>query len=241
LPKFEYPLSFVSIIIPTLNEADNIKSLLEIFDNLDESVFEVIISDSAVSRDDMSFLAQKRYVKYIKSGQTGRAYQMNDGAKIAKNNIFAFLHADVRPSDSFIIDIREAINQGFSFGFFSYRFEPTSRLLDINASFTKSNGIFAGGGDQIHFMTKEVFDMMGGYNASFTIMEDFEFIKRFRKTGLPIKVISNPAIVSSRKYNHNSWLKVNLLNMLAFVMFKLGVQPDKIKNVYYKNLKNPNV
>ena len=83
MPKFEYPLSFVSIIIPTLNEADNIKSLLEIFDNLDESVFEVIISDSAVSRDDMSFLAQKRYVKYIKSGQTGRAYQMNDGAKIA--------------------------------------------------------------------------------------------------------------------------------------------------------------
>ncbi len=233
-------MSFVSIIIPALNEADNIKSLIEIFDNLNESDFEVIISDSEVSRDDMGFLAQKRYVKYIKSDKTGRAYQMNDGAKIAKNNILAFLHADVRPPDTFIADIRETINQGFSFGFFSYRFEPTTWLLDINASFTKRDGIFAGGGDQIHFMTREIFDKMNGYDTSFSIMEDFDFVKRYRKTGLPIKVIADPAIVSSRKYYHNSWLKVNILNLIAYVMFKFGIHTDKIKNMYYKNLRKPN-
>jgi hypothetical protein len=70
-------------------------------------------------------------------------------------------------------------------------------------------------------------------------MEDFDFVRRYRKIGLPLKVITKDAVVSSRKYSKNSWLKVNILNLIAFILFNLGVNSDTIKKMYYSNLTSP--
>ena len=238
-PKIDYPLPFVSIIIPTLNESESITSLCDFFDRIEEPHFEVIISDSPDSTEDIKFVDEKKYLTIFKSTQSGRAFQMNEGAKKAQGSILVFLHADVRPPITMIEDIRNGVENGYPFGFFSYRFEPSSFMLDFNASFTKRDGIFAGGGDQIHFMAREIFDKMNGYDTSFSIMEDFDFVRRYRKIGLPLKVITKDAVVSSRKYSKNSWLKVNILNLIAFIMFNLGFNSDTIKKMYYSNLTSP--
>lgn len=161
---------------------------------------------------------------------------MNEAAAKARGDILVFLHADVIPPSTFIKDISDTINEGFSYGYFSYKFEPSSFMLNINALFTHNNGLFAGGGDQIHFMTRELFLQMGGYDESYCIMEDFDFTRRVKKSGKPIKLIKNPAVVSSRKYKNNSWLKVNLLNLIAYFMFKMNFSPKKIRKLYYGQL-----
>ncbi|MFZ1704532.1 MAG: hypothetical protein WAT79_09290, partial [Saprospiraceae bacterium] len=120
--------------------------------------------------------------------------------------------------------------QGFKFGFFSYQFSPDNFWLRINAQFTKNDGWFAGGGDQIHFIDRETFLAIGGYDEQFVIMEDFSFFRKIKKQKIAYCLINLPAKVSSRKYENNSYLKVNFTNLVAFILFSL-----KVPSVYIKN------
>ena len=52
----------------------------------------------------------------------------------------------------------------------------------------------------------------------------------------PFKIIPKDVLVSARKYDHNSYLKVNIANLLAFMMFYAKVDHDKIIKVYKKLL-----
>jgi glycosyltransferase involved in cell wall biosynthesis len=173
---------------------------------------------------------------YFKTGKSGRAAQMNTAAKLAKGDILVFIHADVLPPSNFCESINKAISQGYLFGFFAYRFDPSSFMLDINASFTGRKGIFAGGGDQIHFMHKSLYETLNGYDEKYKIMEDFDFTRRVIKAKIPYTIIQDKAIVSSRKYIHNSWLRVNIANLIAFIMFKLNIDSQIIKKYYYGHL-----
>jgi hypothetical protein len=45
------------------------------------------------------------------------------------------------------------------------------------------------------------------------------------------------ATVSARKDEHNSWLKVNLINGSMFLKYKLGVSPGKLRKTYKRLLR----
>ena len=173
-------MTLVSIIIPAFNEEKNLDKIGQYFSALDRTEIEVIITDSPESNDQSVMVAEKWGFKYIKCMATNRAIQMNQGAEISNSDILCFLHADVLPPKFFIRDIVESIHAGFTFGFFAYQFDPSNFLLRINEKFTGNNGLLAGGGDQIHFMTKHHFNVMSGYDESFQIMEDFDFTFRHK-------------------------------------------------------------
>lgn len=196
---------------------------------------EIIVADSILTKDSTSTIGAPFI--YFQSGVAGRAAQMNLGAKMASGDILVFLHADVKPPESFVEDIKDCIKKGNDFGFFAYRFYPSSYMLDFNAGFTGRKGLFAGGGDQIHFIIRSLFIDMGGYDEKFTIMEDFDFVRRFKKLHKPYDIIQTPALVSSRKYFQNSWLRVNAANLMAFVLFLINTKPELIKKWYYKILR----
>ncbi|MBK8517345.1 MAG: glycosyltransferase family 2 protein [Saprospiraceae bacterium] len=228
----------ISIIIPTLNEAENVKRLIHFFAEVRENhLSKVIIADSPDSTDMLRDTLTSENTEYHRTKGRGRAIQMNEGAALAGGDILVFLHADVIPPDSFIQDIMKAIRDGYVFGFFSYRFEPSIFMLKVNESFTQRAGWLAGGGDQIQFMTRTMYDQLNGYNEDFCVMEDFELIRRVRKLNLPYKIIQNPATVSARKYHQNSWLKVNLVNLAAFILFKFSIKPITIKSFYSRYIK----
>lgn len=219
-----------SIIIPTFNEFENLKRQKHFFKCVDLTHVEIIIADSVESIDDSNRIDEP--FEYINTHVSGRAKQMNVAAKMAQGKYLIFLHADVLPPPSFLDDINECIQAGFKFGFFAYSFNPSSPMLNINAFFTKFDGIFAGGGDQIHFIERQLFYALKGYNEKFCIMEDFEFIQRIKSNKIKYTIIQSKAQVSSRKYVQNSWLKVNVVNLIAFILFKLAVGPNYIKKIY---------
>ncbi|MEM9991992.1 MAG: hypothetical protein AAF738_09515 [Bacteroidota bacterium] len=66
----------------------------------------------------------------------------------------------------------------------------------------------------------------------YRIMEDFEFVKRAKRTGLPYKIVTNDVLVSARKYADNSYLKVNLVNLLMFILFILHCPQTWMKRLY---------
>jgi len=147
-----------------------------------------------------------------------------------------FLHADVKPPQGFENHIKGALANGFKTGFFSYMFDQSSFFLKINEYFTKYDGLFAGGGDQCHFFTRGLFTKMQGYKESQEIMEDFEMIDRLKKEGVQYTIIQNPATVSARKYKNNSYLWVNLINLITYIKFRTNVPASEIKDFYKRAL-----
>ena len=138
-----------------------------------------------------------------------------------------FLHADVRPPRDFIAQIEQSLKE-YEYGIFCYKFSPSSTLLGLNARATKKKSILSGGGDQSLFITRALFTKSEGYNEDQVIMEDFELFDRLQKGG-DYALIQSPATVSSRKYLENSWLRVNLVNLLAFSLFRIGASPNLIQ------------
>ena len=89
------PQNDISVIIPTLNEVENITYIIRHLKSIMPQA-EIIISDGG-SRD--GTLQKAFHMAKTLTADMGRARQMNAGAELATGNIFWFLHADCRPSE----------------------------------------------------------------------------------------------------------------------------------------------
>ncbi|MDI1323530.1 MAG: TIGR04283 family arsenosugar biosynthesis glycosyltransferase [Algoriphagus sp.] len=225
----------ISVIIPTLNEAENLRILIPLlFSNGNKDLIEVIVAD-ANSDDQTKSVSQSLGAIYISCPAKSRAVQMNAGAKIAKGEILYFVHADTRPLESFVADIKTNISKGYLAGCYRYQFDSDNFLLKINSWFTRFNGIFSGGGDQTLFIKKAFFNDLNGFDEEYIIMEDFDLVRRIREKA-EFRIIPNSIKVSARKYENNSWLRVQLVNLTVFIYFLSNKEPSKIKNLYCRLL-----
>ncbi|NJB37747.1 TIGR04283 family arsenosugar biosynthesis glycosyltransferase [Croceivirga sp. JEA036] len=230
----------ISVVIPAHNEATNLANLLPHIKGLKQYENTEIIVVLSKDTQDKSIQVCNRYgVHWYQSSVTGRAAQLNLGALHAKGKYLAFLHADVWPPSSFFTDIKETLEGTSEAGFFSYQFNKNSFLLNINSKFTKKDGIFTGGGDQCLFIRASVFKKLHGFDEKQVIMEDFEFFRRMKQQKIRYTIIPNNLMVSARKYETNSYLKVNLSNLLLVVLFKIGYPAVKLKRLHSKLISTP--
>jgi len=63
------------------------------------------------------------------------------------------------------------------------------------------------------------------------IMEDYDIISSARKN-YPFKIIPKPMLVSARKYDTNSYLRVQLANMKIFRMYTKGASQKEMVRRY---------
>lgn len=230
----------VSIIIPVHNERKNLEELLPWLAGLSSHVaMEILVSLSPKTTDGSEDCAVGKNVRRVKCSKMGRAVQMNSAAHRAKGDVLVFLHADVRPPKTFLSDIETTISEGYDAGFFSYRFDRKGIFLKINAFFTKRDSIFTGGGDQCLFIRKSIFEELGGFDRKQVIMEDFEFFGRMKKNKTKYNIVKNDLVVSARKYRYNSYIRINLSNLLLVVLFKLGCSADLLKTLHDRLIKVP--
>ena len=226
----------ISIIIPTLNESINLKELLpSLLENGGDLIQEIIISDAG-STDSTISTAREFGAVIVQCKKKSRAHQINSGIKVANGGIFYIVHADCRPAINYSKDILENYFLGKEAGCYRYSFDSDRFLLKINSWFTRFNGIFAGGGDQTLYITRNLFERLGGFDEKFTIMEDFDLTRRIKKIS-DFRVIPKEIKVSARKYEVNGWLKVQFANLAAFTLFLLKIPPDSIKSLYCNLLK----
>ncbi len=224
----------ISIIIPAHREEENLNILLShIATVLDRDGAEVIL---ALPPESQTYALNdfEGKVRLLRCKEQGRAVQMNEGSMLAKGEILVFLHADVKPPLTFLRDINNALNGGYDAGFFSYKFDKNNFWLNINASFTGRDSMFTGGGDQCLFIRKSIFEKLGQFDQHQLLMEDFEFFKRMKKALIPYTIIRRDLIVSARKYERNSYLRVNLSNLLLVILFNLGFSSTRLKSIHDK-------
>ena len=225
----------ISIIIPVHNEADNIGNLIAFLQKHGgKYVAEIIISDGG-STDETVVIAQQTGVTAFVSPQTGRAAQMNFGVTKATGDILYFIHADSFPSINFVSDITKAVNEGFDFGRYRSKYDSSNFMLRINAWFTRFNWFICYGGDQTLFITRKLFEQSGGFKNELLIMEEYEFAERLMKQGR-YKIFNDTALVSARKYDGRSWLKVQLANRKVVQLYKKGASQKDIVKIYKQML-----
>ncbi len=224
----------VSIVIPAHNECENLRQLLPqlLQLSLRDGAAEVLPVLSASTADGCAELIASLGLPPLRASADSRAAQMNLGAQHARGQVLAFLHADVRPPDGFLEDIRGTLDAGYRAGFFSYRFEPETFWLRLNGRATRRDGIFTGGGDQCLFIAREDFLELGGFDQEQLLMEDFEFFRRLKRSGLRYRIVPNDLQVSARKYERNSYLRVNLSNLLLLTLFRCGYPPARLKRLH---------
>jgi rSAM/selenodomain-associated transferase 2/rSAM/selenodomain-associated transferase 1 len=219
----------ISIIIPALNEADTIAATLSALTNRAE--VEVILVDGG-SCDDTADIARSSGAKVLTTTPS-KARQMNAGAAAATGEILLFLHADTRLPKNFEKPILDKISQnGVAAGAFQLCIDSDGRGLRFieRVANWRSRHLQAPYGDQGIFVTKALFDEIGGY-PDIPIMEDFELIRRLRRKG-KIVILNEALKTSPRRWLNMGIFKTWLINQIIIIAYHFGASPESLAHWY---------
>jgi rSAM/selenodomain-associated transferase 2 len=223
----------LSIIIPTLNEADNIFATLQALAPLRARGAEVIVVDGG-STDDTLARARSR-ADLMLSAPRGRALQMNAGAARARGAILLFLHADSVPpreADTLIVDGLNRTRR--SWGRFDVRIAGSHPLLRVveRAMNLRSRWTGIATGDQGIFVTRSLYTAAGGY-PEIPLMEDVALAKRLKRFGAPL-CLKHRITTSARRWEKNGVLRTILLMWRLRLAYWLGADPKQLAIRYQK-------
>jgi rSAM/selenodomain-associated transferase 2 len=231
----------ISIVIPVLNEAETIEDLLQhISENaLAACVSEIVVVDGGSddgSREIVARFADTSLINVVSIiSKKGRAKQMNVGAQMSKGSILYFLHADSFPPNGFDSLIISEVEKGNSAGCFRMKFDSNHPILRFSEWFTRFNFKFCRGGDQSLFVTRNAFNKLNGYNESYTIYEDCEFINRIY-ANYNFAVISDRLTTSARKYEQHGTVKLQYHFTVIHLKKIFGASAETLSQYYRKHI-----
>ena len=120
---------------------------------------------------------------------------------------------------------------------FKYQFDQNNWSLKFNGWMTQWRGFYTGGGDQGLFLKRTVFNSINGFDTSLDIMEDYDIFWRLKKAKYNYQIVKSPAIVSARKHLNNSTLKVNIVNLVTLIGFKVNGNAKSWSKFYARIIK----
>ncbi len=224
------PIS-ISIIIPTLDEADCIAGTLASIPK--EPGLEVIVVDGG-SRDGTPVLAQSLGALVLFSSP-GRARQMNLGAGAANGDILLFLHADSRLPVGYADLIHRCFrNPRVVGGAFRLQLAPAvkgSAFVEKMANL-RAEKFQLPYGDQAIFIPADVFKKLRGFKE-IPLLEDVDLVLRLRKVGR-LSIIPLPVITSSRRWKKLGVWKTTWINQMILAGFFAGIPPRILARWYYR-------
>jgi rSAM/selenodomain-associated transferase 2 len=221
----------ISVIIPTLNEAEYLPRTLEKLANTDD--LDIIVADGG-STDGTREIAQSFSVVF-KQCPKGRALQMNCAARSASGAILIFVHADTLLPEDWRKEVCKALSEDtICGGAFSLKIHGNGiglRIVEALADF-RSRAFSLPYGDQAIFVKRQIFDDLGGF-ADIPIMEDFEFMRRLRTRG-KIRILQDAVITSGRRWEKLGVVRTTIINQMMILGYYLGVTPDILERFYRK-------
>jgi rSAM/selenodomain-associated transferase 2 len=162
----------------------------------------------------------------------GRAKQMNLGARYAKGTILYFLHADSFPPLHFDKSIISEVKKGHNAGCFRLEFESNHWWLQLAGWLTQFSWRACRGGDQSQFITKALFEDIGGFDESYIIYEDNILINELYKRN-EFVVINEKIKTSARRYHKHGVWKLQYHFWAIYVKKWFGASAEDLF-AYYK-------
>ena len=220
----------ISIIVPVFNEINFINDFISHLKSTCQTPQEIIIVDGE-STDGTGKLLESLTDISVFQTKTGRANQMNFGAKIAKTSLLYFVHVDSILPQNFDTLILNSYKKKKVAGCFRLKFDKANWLLKLAAAGSKWNHLLCRGGDQSLFISKNKFDMLNGFDPRYKVCEDIEFIKKLYKNKCFI-VLPQTLTTSSRRFYENGIIYLLFHFGVLHFLHYLGVKPIFL-NKYY--------
>ena len=218
----------LSVIIPALNEAEQIEAAIRSAAAPD---VEVIVVDGGSDDDTAARAAATGAI--VLAARRGRAAQMNAGAARARGDALLFLHADTRLPAGYEAAVGAALaDPAVAGGRFDLRLEPSSPLLALTAALinlrSRASGIATG--DQALFARGAVFEAMRGF-PDLPLMEDIAFTRALKRHGRSAALRAR-VTTSSRRWRRHGVARTILLMWRLRLLYWLGVSPLTLKRWY---------
>lgn len=230
-PQNLAPSSWLSIIIPTYNEARTIGRCLANVRLVAPSA-EVIVADGG-SRDKTPHLARAAGAEVVAAGR-GRGIQCNAGAACASGDVLLFLHVDtILPADTVGVLKAYFQNEQAQIGTFRVVFDDPHPVLALYARFSRFDSVMTRFGDQAITLRRTFFDELGGF-PDWPLFEDVGLLQEAR---LRTRVHSFPAavITSARRYKQNGVILQQLRNLWYMLQYLTGVSPHVLAIHYERS------
>lgn len=237
----------VSIIVPTLNEADYLARSLRCLALLHPPAKEVIVVDGG-STDETVAIAQQAGATVIFAEQGRRSLQMNLGAAQATGDVLCFLHGDTLVPDDLIAVISATLadRKIACGGFISLMAGPlTTRWgtslhnalktyyapLLFRPRLFFQNGLRLLFGDQVMFCRRQDFADCGGFDSDLTLMEEADLCVKLSQRGR-IRQVNRTVQSSDRRVARWGPLKANAIYLGIGFLWGMGVSAATLKRFY---------
>jgi rSAM/selenodomain-associated transferase 2 len=227
----------LSIIIPTLNEADTLPLLLADLTAQQAVLFEVLVVDGG-SKDATLLIAEELFSSAGMQGRcligpSGRGRQLNAGVEAAWADWLLFLHADSRMTDTrqlhtaleFMREHQRHAGSDAVAGHFQLRFDaPEGKngfgwfYYEVKASLGRSGCIH---GDQGFLLARSFFQRVGPFREDLPIMEDTSLAEAIRAAGQWL-LLPGVIVTSARRFQIEGFKARQTLNALMMNFLTIG-------------------
>jgi len=227
-------LSKISIIIPTINEANNLPLLLSDLSSIQKKA-EIIIVDCG-SEDKTIDIANIYGAKVFISKEKNRGLQLDIGAKNSKGDWLVFLHADTRLTHDWFRKTNSFLkvnkNTIYYFKFKINHKRIIYRVLEILVNI-RSKYLKQPYGDQGLIIHRNIYFKNNGFRK-IPLMEDVDFLRRLNNKKY-LKQLNTPIFISSRKWERTNIFLQAIKNWHLRRRWLKGESLKSIYSDYYKN------
>ena len=195
---------------------------------------EIVLVDGG-STDATAAIAARFPEISLLASASGRARQMNAGARAARGDVLLFLHADTLLPDGALAAVQAAGGDPrVVAGRFDVRFDNPRRVFRMIAWFMNQRSRWTGisTGDQAIFVCREPFDALGGY-PDIPLMEDVEICRRLKRRG-HLAALRLSVTTSGRKWEQEGAVRTILLMWVLRFFYMVGVPPARLHRWYYR-------
>ena len=226
-------MSKISIIIPTINEANNLPLLLSDL-SIIQKEGEIIIVDCG-SEDKTIDIANIYGARVYQSKEKNRGLQLDIGAKISQGDWLIFLHADTRLTHDWFRKINSFLKRNKnSIYYFKFKINHKKiiyRVLEIFVNL-RSKYLKQPYGDQGLIIHRTTYFNNNGFRK-IPLMEDVDFLRRLNNKNL--KQLNLPIFISSRKWEKTNIFLQAIKNWRFRRRWLKGESLKSIYSEYYKN------
>ncbi|MBF0142502.1 MAG: TIGR04283 family arsenosugar biosynthesis glycosyltransferase [Magnetococcales bacterium] len=243
----------LSIIIPTLQEEDNLARLLKQIRRQKGIEVEILVADGG-SRDGTEGVARAFGARWIVA-VAGRGRQMNQAAKVAGGEELLFLHADsglpavanfLAIAVAALVEARVRLGSEAVAGHFPLRFATTRKRLGRQLRFhewkSRLNRPFCANGDQGLLLSRAFFRQLGGFDESLPFLEDLRLGEKIRHSGHWV-TLPGELVTSARRFEVEGYEVRTLLNLLVVVGATTGLQASlsELPEIYRPHSESPEI
>ncbi len=219
----------MSIVVPVLNEAPRVPSLLRRLERDFPGCELVVVDGASVDGTPDLVRAPARLVRSYAS----RGHQLNAGARECSGDVLWFHHADTHVEPAALGQLRASLaDPRVVGGGLTLRFDRRTPALDYVAwtSNHRTRRLHWAFGDQAMFVRRCVFDDLGGF-PELPIMEDLELSRRLARAGRVVLLPATSTASARRFHEFGAWRLLVFMQWLK-LRYLAGADPAELARRY---------